>query len=250
MNLFRKFSQLFGNFTTHDGVMVLTYHRVNDKLPKRQLVVHPKDFARQMMFLNFYRKQFKVISVAEMVEWLKGTRQSLRTKVVITFDDGYRDNYIHAYPVLKKYKFPAIVFLTTDYIGTEYKKECYKDVPWKRDYLDKDEIREMMDGGISFGAHTATHPHLIQMSSNEAEREIKKSYESIKTPYFCYPYGDYNEKVKEMVQKIGFSCAFTVKPGINYKRQDLFEIKRIDITGKDCFSSFKYKITDKYGDIK
>ena len=57
-------------------------------------------------------KQFEVISAAEMVEWLKGTRQSLRTKILITFDDGYRDNYIHAYPVLKKYKFPATVFLT------------------------------------------------------------------------------------------------------------------------------------------
>jgi peptidoglycan/xylan/chitin deacetylase (PgdA/CDA1 family) len=235
-----------GNFTTHDGVIVLTYHRLNDKLPKGQLVVHPKDFASQMMFLNFYRKQFEVISVAEMVEWLKGTRQSSRTKIVITFDDGYRDNYIHAYPVLKKYKFPATVFLTTDYIGTEYKKDRYKDVPWKRDYLNWDEVKEMMDEGIGFGAHTATHPHLAQIRVDEAEREIKKSYESVKTPYFCYPHGDYNEKVKEIVKKMGFSCAFTVKPGINYKGQDLFEIKRIDVVGEDNFASFKYKITDKY----
>jgi peptidoglycan/xylan/chitin deacetylase (PgdA/CDA1 family) len=233
MNLFGKLSRLFGNFTTHDGVIVLTYHRINDKLPKGQLVVHPKDFARQMMFLNFYRKQFEVISVAEMVKWLKGTMQSSRTKIVITFDDGYRDNYIYAYPVLKKYKFPAMVFLTTDYIGAT-------------DYLNKDEIREMMDGGISFGAHTATHPHLAQIRMDEAEREIKKSYESVKTPYFCYPHGDYNEKVKEIVKNVGFSCAFTVKPGINYRGQDLFEIKRIDVAGKDNFASFKYKITDKY----
>lgn len=48
------------------------------------------------------------------------------------------------------------------------------------------------------------------------------------------------------VQDSGFSCAFTVKPGINYRRQDIFEIKRIDVLGEDSFSSFKYKVTDKY----
>ncbi|MDD5136039.1 MAG: polysaccharide deacetylase family protein, partial [Candidatus Omnitrophica bacterium] len=63
---------------------------------------------------------------------------------------------------------------------------------------------------------------------------------------FCYPYGNYNETVKNIVKEAGFSCAFSVKPGINYKEQDLFEIKRIDILGNDNFSSFKYKVTDKY----
>jgi len=269
MSLFRKLNQLLGNFTTHDGVIVLMYHRVNDKLPKGNLVTYPAEFKKQMMFLNFYRKQFEVISVDEMIRgdcfgasrlamtkeeglvMTKGDGLAMtgkpRTKIVITFDDGYRDNYIYAFPILKKYKFPAMVFLTTDYIGTEYKKDRYKDVPWKRDYLSVEEIKEMMAGGISFGAHTATHPHLTQISLDEAEKEIKKSKEYIgKTGPFCYPYGDYNEKVKEIVKKLGFNCAFTVKPGINYRGQDLFEIKRIDVVGEDNFASFKYKITDKY----
>jgi peptidoglycan/xylan/chitin deacetylase (PgdA/CDA1 family) len=264
MSLARKISQVFGDFTMHDGVIVLTYHRVNDRLPKGQLVVHPSDFKRQMGFLSFYRRRFEVIGVGEMIEWMRDLRDTVcrrtathgvaRTKIVISFDDGYRDNYIHAFPVLKKYKFPAVISLTTDYIGSEHKNERYKNLPWKRDYLNKDEIREMMDNGISFGVHTATHPHLTEISQEEAESQIVKSREtcraSLNLPYkflpFCYPYGDYNEKIKEMVRKAGFKCAFSVKPGINYKGQDLFEIKRIDVTGEDSFASFKYKLTEKY----
>ena len=255
MNLFKEINQFFGNFTTHDGIIVLTYHRVNDKLPKGELVVDPKEFARQMFFLNMYRNRFEVISVDKALEWFKGGKTDVginKTKIVITFDDGYRDNYINAFPVLKKYKFPAMVFLTTDYIGTNNKRPRYKDVPWERDYLNLDEIKEMMGDGISFGAHTKTHPHLTELSKEKASDEIVGSYQSLKSIVgdkgvsFCYPYGDHNEGVKEIVKKVGLSCAFSVIPGINYKDTDIFSIKRIDVLGNDNFSSFKYKITDKY----
>lgn len=252
MRLLRKLNQLFGNFTTHNGVIVLTYHRINDKLPKGELIVHPKDFARQIMFLNFYRRQFEVISAADMVKWIRQDSPCFKTKIVITFDDGYRDNYIYAFPILKRCGFPALISLTTDYIGTDYKKERYKDLSWKRDYLNIDEIKEMAEHKIDFGAHTATHKNLNQIDIDRAELEMLKSYDYIKKATrqkdiaFCYPYGDYNENVKNIVKKLGFMCALSVKPGINYKSQDLFEIKRIDVSGNDNFSSFKYKVTDKY----
>ena len=247
-----------GNFTTHDGVIVLTYHRINDKLPKDSLVVHPKDFKRQMFFLRFYCKQFEVITIEQMPDYFNSytlnqkINNKPRTKILITFDDGYRDNYIHAFPILKRYKLPATIFLTTDYIGTDYKKERYKDVPWKRDYLRVDEIREMLEHNITFGAHTATHQHLTRIGLEEARKEIEDSKVMvsafIRSPVnaFCYPYGEYNEKVKEIVKDCGFSCAFSVKPGINYAGQDPFEIKRLDVLGQDDFGSFKYKITEKY----
>lgn len=258
MKLIRKINQAFGNFTTHEGVIVLTYHRVNDRLPQGGLVVHPREFKKQMRFLYFYRKQFQVIGVRDVLKYLNDSAENRakdkrsRTKILITFDDGYRDNYIHAFPVLKKYRFPAVVFLTTSYIGSYYKKECYQDSPWRRDYLDIDEINKMMQAGIDFGAHTAHHPHLKEISSELAEQEISKSYDTVreitnrKDIAFCYPYGEFNESIKDLGIKSGFSCAFTIKPGINYRGQDLFEIKRIDVLGEDNFSSFKYKITDKY----
>lgn len=292
MSIFRKLNQLLGNFTIHDGVIVLMYHRVNDDLPAGELNVQIKEFAKQMFFLKLYSNKFQVMNVQEMIEFLKialldankkTPRNDNKTKIVITFDDGYRDNYLYVYPILKRYNIPAVIFLTTDYIGTENKKDRYKDVPWKRDYLNMNEINEMVRSGvISFGAHTGTHPHLAQIGLGEAKEEIERSMEVVKqiaslaansktprndmgkglcndnthhaarTPHdvinipFCYPYGDYNGTVKEIVRGMGFNSAFSVKPGINYKGQDLFEIKRIGVLGQDNFASFKYKITDKY----
>lgn len=264
MSLLTKFSQLFGNFTTHDGVIVLTYHRVNDKLPKGELIVDPKEFAKQMFFLSIYRNAFEVIDLAGLVSYLNKDHRSQtadrrpktkdkKTRIVITFDDGYRDNYINAFPVLRRYRFPATVFLTTDHIGTEFKNPRYAAVPWKRDYLNIEEINEMSSNGITFGAHTRKHPHLDKIGFEDARSEITGSHQALKKIVgdkeiaFCYPYGGYNDSVKQVVKDCGLSCAFSVKPGINYRGQDLFEIKRIDVLGDDDFSSFKYKITDKYG---
>ncbi len=250
MSLLRKIDQLLGNFTTHDGVIVLTYHRVNSKLPKDELNVAPEEFAKQMLFLSVYRNRFEVIDLASAIAFLANTPKTYdlrpmtkhRTKILITFDDGYKDNYINAFPVLKKYRFPATIFLTTGRIGTE-------------DMLSWEEALEMAKNGITFGAHTVNHPHLDRIALEEAKEEIIESRDSITkrlspTAYdlnaFCYPYGDYNETVKSLVKDAGFTCAFSVKPGINYPGQDIFEIKRVDVLGDDDFSSFKYKITDKY----
>ena len=255
--LLHKFSHLLGKFTVHDGVIVLTYHRINPYLPKGPLVVSPKEFMRQMRFLHFYRKQFEIININQMLEWFSdfpsvANTSRVRTKILITFDDGYRDNYLYAFRILKKFSFPATIFLNTDYIGIDYKKERYKNLPWERDYLNRKEIREMIEWGITFGAHTATHPHLTRISLEEVREEMEKSKGVIhkltgfSVYAFCYPYGEYNDEIKNIAKECGFSCAFSVNAGINYKGQDLFEIKRIDVVGGDSIFSFKYKITDKY----
>jgi len=256
MGIIRKINQLLGNFVTPKGVIVLTYHRINDKIANDNLVVHPKKFSKQMFFLSFYRRQFRVIGIEEMMEYLSSERTidsgETGTKILITFDDGYRDNYLYAWPILKRYRFPAVIFLTAKYIGSEYKKERFKSLPWRRDYLNREEIREMVKGGISFGAHTMTHPHLLQIPLEEVEKEIKESKTVVSeltskpTEAFCYPYGEYNTSIVELVKKSGFKCAFSVTPGVNYPGEDVFQIKRIDVLGHDNFSSFKYKITEKY----
>lgn len=250
MDLLRKIDQLLGNFTTHDGIIVLTYHHVNDKFAKDVLAVDPKEFARQMLFLNVYRNAFQIIGMDEALKWFNDqsaarSQQPVdkRTRILITFDDGYKDNYTNAFPLLSGYGFPATIFLTTDNIDSG-----------KREYLSMKEIDKMKANKISFGAHTKMHPHLSRISHEQVKDELIGSYQVLETITdrqdipFCYPYGDYNEYVKNMVKETGFSCAFSVKPGINYPGQDIFEIKRIDVLGNDNFSSFKYKITDKYED--
>ena len=254
MHLIEKISQIFGNFTTHKGIVVLMYHRINNGIPGDPLAVDPKEFARQMFFLNCYRNRFEIITLTQMLDFVKNDfpKGDNKTRILITFDDGYRDNYLYAYPILKKYNFPAVIFLITGSIGTEQKRERYGFLPWKRDFLNKEEIVEMMRSRIVFGAHTKTHPRLTQIEQSQADAEISKSCADVATitgsvpAAFAYPYGDYNEDVENSVRKKGFSCAFTVESGINEIGQNGFRIKRISILQEDSFSSFKYKITDKH----
>lgn len=96
-------------------IIILSYHRVADDYFRPQMAVPPAVFEKQM---NFIRENFKVISLDEALPFLRGESPLKEDVAVITFDDGYRDNYTQAFPVLKKYSLPATIFLTTDFIGT------------------------------------------------------------------------------------------------------------------------------------
>jgi len=208
------------------------YHRVNDALEPGEWVVPVARFREQMMYLASRPAQDK--------------DEAIR----ITLDDGYRDSYLFAYPVLKELGLKATIFLITDYVGTDHKKERYKDVPWKRDYLNLKEIREMVREGIAFGSHTATHPRLTRLDVEQAENEIASSreylqgYLAVEQPAFSYPYGEFDRKIKRIVKEAGFLCAYTVRPGAFKPGDDPFEIPRIGITGSDGLEDFKRKIEE------
>jgi len=104
------------------SLTVVNYHRIGD--PSRRdfdsfkpnVSATPEDFSRQMDYLA---KWFHVVSARDVVQWLDGQRELPPYAVLITFDDGYLDNYTSAFPLLRKHNFPALVFLTTGHIGTD-----------------------------------------------------------------------------------------------------------------------------------
>ncbi|MDD5669999.1 MAG: glycosyltransferase [Candidatus Omnitrophica bacterium] len=229
------------------GFRVLMYHRVNDILKPNDLVVNTVVFREQMEYLK--KERYEVLDLKEMLEVLRSGKDNkdLSRKVVITFDDGYRDNYLNAFPVLKELSFPAVIFLTTGMIGTDKRRSRYNHMPVP-DMLSWEEAGIMAMQGIEFGAHTVNHPHLSQISVAERRKEIFESREIIRRELnpeieaFCYPYGDYAEEVKETVKRAGFQCAFTINPGGNIPGCDLFEINRTEISGKDSLFDFQKKL--------
>ncbi|HEY3476974.1 MAG TPA: polysaccharide deacetylase family protein [Anaerolineales bacterium] len=104
------------------SLTVLNYHRIDD--PHRKgfdsfkpnVSATPLEFARQMEYLA---KWFTVVSLKQVVEWLDGRGDLPPYAALITFDDGYLDNYTSGYPILRQYGFPAVIFLTTEHIGTD-----------------------------------------------------------------------------------------------------------------------------------
>ncbi len=151
---------------------------------------------------------------------------------VITFDDGSQSVYSQAFPTLQDYGYTATVFLT---VGSQTPTSSHLRLPSRKDrtMLSWGEIREMQRYGISFGAHTLTHPNLTRIPPEQAEAEIRTSQAviadalGVAVPTFAYPYGYYNELTRELVSRY-FACACSVRLGLVHAASDRFALERVD----------------------
>jgi len=205
------------------------------------LNVAPENFSRQMAYLD--SKGYKVISLGELVDNIKEGKTFLPRTVVVTFDDGFEDNYLNAFPVLARHKMPAIIFLITSYVGD------------REGYMNWDQVRLMMANGIDFGGHTRNNVYLPSVKDERQLRdETVGCREDIKRKtgkealYFCYPTGGYNEKVKKAVTEAGYKGACTTNRGSDRRNRDVFELNRVKVTNSDMTKPmhFRAKISGYY----
>ena len=230
---------------------VLTYHRVPD-VPDAMLPDEPDAsvFDRQMAVL---KRCFRVIPLVLAVEQLR--RGALPARAVcVTFDDGYEDFAEHAWPVLKGYHYPATVFVVADRAGDEN--------AWDRDSLGAakklmgwERIRELQRW-VTFGSHSRTHPFLCRSTDRELASEVSGSKkiieEKLQSPvdFFCYPYGDYDPRVKKAVMSAGYRGAVTTKRGLLHHGDDPYELRRTLIRYSTNPFLFFYKLSTGYEDRK
>lgn len=204
---------------------ILEFHSISDDFSGRMPTLSPIAFQRFMEYI--YNSKYKVISLSHLVECLEQIKPLPKNSLVITFDDGYKDNFLTTLPILKKYDFSAIIFLVTGWIGKN--PAC----------LSWEEVKQMHSSGISFGSHTDTHLHLTKLPPEKLEHELKKSKEIIENKLgtecwaFSYPYGKVNESIREKVKKIGYKCAVSKGEKSNTLRTPLFELSRTFIYETD-----------------
>lgn len=207
-------------------VPILMYHSVfPEATEKDMLVVTPRTFDRQMAFLK--KNKYNVLALEELAQLIKEKKKIPAKAVVITLDDGFKDNYTYAFPILKKYGLPATIFIITNEVG-------------RRDHLSWEEIKEMQGSGIiSFGSHCLGPKPLINISSRE---EVKKEIFDSKrlmeqklgkeVSSFAYPEGLFNPEIRQMVIEAGYRVAVATKPGKDYPDDDIFALKRLRISEK------------------
>lgn len=231
-----------------DGIPVLMYHRITDEKPQsklKKLLVTPDSFARQMNYL--YTHGYSAITIDEFLSTLKGGWNPSFKPVIITFDDGYRDNYTFAFPILKRYGFNAIIFLVAGYIGDSNLWDEAKGEPI-RPLLSWSEILEMKEHGIEFGSHGHTHSNLAEISEREQAFELEESKRVLEKELnqeinaFSYPFGIFNESILGITGRSGYSLAFTTRPGKNNSGDDLFRLKRIIVKRSDNMLDFILKL--------
>jgi peptidoglycan/xylan/chitin deacetylase (PgdA/CDA1 family) len=213
-------------------VPVLMYHCVANK-KKNSLFVPPAQFEKQISSLA--KEGFSFLSANDLYDaWDKGIPLPKRP-VVVTFDDGYEDNYQNAFPILKKFNAKATIFVVTGQVG-------------KKGYLNWKQIKEMDRSGIDIESHTVHHPDLRKTTSPQLKKELLLSKQVLESELrrpviiFCYPYGKYNEAVLQETKKAGYKMAFSTRPGFSSYPQGIFTLHRIRISPDQPLGSFITKL--------
>ena len=222
-------------------VAVLMYHSINTN--DLFFTARPEDFVEQMAYLK--KEKFNVVSLTQLVNWIEKKQPIPKKTVVLTFDDGYEDNYLNAWPVLKRYNFPATIFLVSGLVGqTPYSKQ---NVPFK--ILDWSQIQEMYQSGlIDFQPHSLTHQRLGRIKLTEVEYEVRESKIIIeeklnkKCYFFAYPKRDFSKEISDILKKHRFKAAFTINNGLIDSNSDLFTLPRKSINIETSMVQFKGKL--------
>jgi peptidoglycan/xylan/chitin deacetylase (PgdA/CDA1 family) len=200
---------------------ILMYHHVDERWQEWKLSVSPASFARQMEFLKAHR--YRVLSLGEYVDLLRSGRPIPKKSVVITFDDGYDNNFTEAFPVLKKMEFPATIFIQVDGVG-------------RKGYMTWDDITILLENGIEIGSHTMHHGFLPDLSDADMRKEIYESKAVLENQLqrpitlFSYPGGGFNAEARQHVIDAGYLGAAATHPGPDHPDRDPFALKRIRIS--------------------
>ncbi|MGZ4971457.1 MAG: polysaccharide deacetylase family protein [Limisphaerales bacterium] len=233
---------------------ILMYHGISDE-PERGAAYYkvntaPAAFERQIQFLH--ECGYKTIALSEAVRLLNRRESPGPKRVVITFDDGYRNFYTQAFPILQKYGFTATMFLPTAYIGatrTSFKNiEC---MTW-------DEVRELRKAGIEFGSHTVSHPKLIELNWGDVERELRDSKTEMETQLgarittFAYPFAFpqakplFVQKFGDALVENGYRCCLTTEVGRARPGDNVYRLKRLPVNTEDDVNLFRAKLEGGY----
>ena len=218
---------------------ILMYHMVRQHIKRNRynsLRVDPKMFESQIKYLS--ENGWSSFTMSEAI----ANRKILPAKsVIITFDDGYEDNFTNAFPILKKYNFKATIYLVVERhdIGLKYERK-----------LQDEQIEALIDSGlVEIGAHTVTHANLLKLDENSSCDEICKSKTAIENKFniicnsFAYPFGAYKPSDMLCVKNCEYTSSVTTKSGIaDLNDCNLYEIPRITVKGKDNLLAFKLKL--------
>jgi len=222
---------------------ILMYHRVADSGPPAldAFRITPGEFARQMELLA--RHSFRTVTLEEWRAAADARRVLPGRAVLLTFDDGYADFADHAVPILRRHGFGALVNLVTDRVGqvNDWDEGELPLMSWGA-------IRELYAAGVSFGAHTATHPRLTALSAEAVVREASRARSALTEELgrppeaFAYPYGSHDEAIARLVGGCGFSFGLLAAGGSASLGHDLLVLPRIEITGNDDLAAFARKV--------
>lgn len=217
------------------GIPVLMYHSI--EYEKGNTARLPKEkFKEQMKYLK--ENNYTTLSLEEAYDFFMSNKPVPEKAVVLTFDDGYVDNYVEAFPILKELEFKATFFVITDLVDK---------IP---SYMNLDQLKELQASGMYIESHTVNHEHLNQLSYEKQVKTLKESKEFLekslnkKIQYFAYPYGEFTEETLTAVKETGYKMAFTTAGRWSDKTDGILTLDRVFISGAANLDVFIERITN------
>ncbi len=215
-------------------VPILMYHNINDNydIGNKSNEMSSVEFEDQLKALK--RSGYNTITFNEYIDYRNGINTLPDNPIIITFDDGYLNNYTTAFPLLKKYDMKATIFIITGRVNLN-DSVVYPHFSWEQ-------AKEMENSGyIDIESHTNYHNMLNRISDSSLVYELRKSRYLIKkhlgkdVSILAYPYGFYNENVIEHAAKAGYTAAVIISqedfPGVNRENENIYKLKRITASG-------------------
>lgn len=217
------------------SVPVLMYHSI-DYEKGNELRVPKEKFKEQMQYLK--DNGYTTLTFDELYNFLINNKPIPEKSVVITFDDGYEDNYSNAYPILKQFGFNATIFVITNAIDNE------------KAFLTSAQLNEMEQNGIDIESHTLAHDELNKLPYDKQVETLRGAKEFIEkklnkeVKYIGYPFGKWNDDTIKALKETGYTMAFTTVGGWSNKSQGIYTLRRVYISANHDINEFKRRLTN------
>lgn len=211
-----------------DGIPILMYHSIST-IPGNSLGVPVPQFSEEMEWLH--RQNYKTLTLEEFYQALVNKSPVPDKPILLTFDDGYSDNYSSAWPILHQYGFRATFFVITSSVG--------------KGMMTWNQLDELLRQGNSISSHTVHHPDLATLSSKQQENELllsKKELENHlgnRVEALCFPSSRHNETTLRLMSQLDYKLGFTTQAGKVHLGDNPLALKRMRISGGMSLTAFQ-----------
>ncbi|MCJ7688550.1 MAG: polysaccharide deacetylase family protein [Clostridiaceae bacterium] len=217
------------------GIPVLMYHAIGYE--KGNTVRVPKEnFKEQMKYLK--DNGYVTLTLDEAYDFFASNKPIPEKSVVLTFDDGYVDNYVEALPILKEFGFKATFFIITGAVDKS------------KSYMNIEQLKEMESSGMDIQSHTVHHKNLKELSYEKQLETLKESKNFLektlnkRIKYFAYPYGEYSKESLKAVKEAGYTMAFATAGRWSDKSDGILTLDRVFISGSANLDVFIDRISN------
>ena len=218
------------------GIPVLYYHSVlpdSEVATPNEVTISPEKLRKELMLVQ--ELGYTTLTMSEFTDYINNNKPIPEKSILITFDDGYTDNYVHAFPILKELNMKATIFMIASQVDSGY-------------YMSADQLKEMSDYGIDIESHTDNHVYLDTLSYDKQLKELKDSKEKLEkilgkeVTSIAYPYGNYNEDTMKATIDAGYTFGFTTNKGLAKRTNNKVELNRIYVSSNYSLDLFKERL--------